>query len=235
MRSIFALFIALILVVPLTSVAHAESGTESAEATTPKPTKTYSSEKKDTFMEHKSAMKEMKMNYKEELKKDREDFQAKKLSEKSAFKAKLQTLKDGKKKLTAERIDAKLAEVNKNKTDRMADALDKMNVFVMKLQEKITAAQTAGKDTTSAQASLAAATVAITSAQAAVTTQAGKTYTATITDESTLGSSFHTVFQQLISDLKTTYAAVAAAKKSLIASAREVAILNGEVSPTGTE
>ncbi len=123
------------------------------------------------------------------------------------FKARIQTIKDEKKKALAQRIDAKLAEVNKAQTDRFSDVLVRLQGFLDKFEQSATGA-VALKDIATAQA-------AIDAAKAAVETQAAKVYTMTVVDDSTLKANAGQTVSQLRLNLMAVYKLVIDAKQAV--------------------
>lgn len=104
------------------------------------------------------------------------------------FKNKLQTVKDEGKRKIVERIDVKLAEINKRRTDAMTRHLDKMSEILAKVKLR-------GGDTTAAEAAVA-------DARSAVVAQAAKTYTITISTEDKLKINVGETMKALMTDLR---------------------------------
>jgi len=173
--------------------------------------------------------------FRDELKLKRQEFSASQSALRAQFKANLRLIKDARKKTIVEGIDTKLTQINQKRTDRMADALDKMTGFLNRLQARVDTLTQEGKDTTSAQTALTSAATAIDTAKAAVASQAAKAYTAPITtDETTLGTTVGGTFQQLKTDLQSVYELIHTAKQTLMKAVREVARLGGIKSNTFT-
>jgi len=127
-------------------------------------------------------------------------IQVQKENTRAEFKARLAEIKDQKKKALVERIDAKLATVNKKHTDRFAKVLNSLQSILDKMTEDI--------DKTEAQG-------AIDTAKAAVEDQAAKTYTITISTEVALRSDVGKVTSQLRLDLMATHKLVIDAKQAV--------------------
>lgn len=104
------------------------------------------------------------------------------------FKQKVQTIRDEWKKKIAERADAKLAEINKRRTDAMVRQLDKMGEILAKVKAR-------GGDTAAAEAAVA-------DARTAVAAQAAKTYTITISTEDKLKFNVGETMKALTTDLR---------------------------------
>jgi len=137
----------------------------------------------------------------------RDDAKAMIQTKRDEFKAKLQVIKDQRRKTLVERIDAKLARVNKNQTERFTDVLSRLQGFLDKIGKSATS-QTVLSDITSAQA-------AIDAAKTAVEAQAAKTYIIQITDDATLRLNVGTIISQFRQDLTATHKLVIDAKQAV--------------------
>lgn len=123
------------------------------------------------------------------------------------FKVKLQTIKDQKKKALTERIDTKLANVNKIQMEKFSEALTRLQGFLDKASASA-ASPTIPNDITLAQ-------VAINSAKSAVEVQAARSYTMNIVDEATLRISAGTIISQFRQDLSAVHKLVIDAKQAV--------------------
>lgn len=256
MRKSFIVALLLVLLVsPTLTFAESDSSSDTTD-TTPSPTKsetkhdvmkerkdamealknekkealqTLKDERKTMIKTTKEAMTEKRKELKEQMEENREAMKEKFKAQREAFKEKLETIKDEKKKMTVEKVDARLLEINKNRTDRMAESLTKLKEILAKITEK------AGATPSSALSqAITSANTAITTAETAVAAQAGKEYVATITTESTLRQTVGTVMSQLQKDLQTTNAIVITAKKAVRTAGMELAKQNGELMPSLT-
>lgn len=126
---------------------------------------------------------------------------------KEEFKIKLQAIKDQKKKVLAERIDAKLAEVNAKHTEKFLEILERLQGFLDKIKQSTT--------NTTVLADVAAAQTAIDTARTAVEAQALKTYVMTIADDATLKLNAGTTVKQLRLDLSAAHKLVVDAKQAV--------------------
>ena len=122
------------------------------------------------------------------------------------FKARMQIIKDEKKKMLIERIDAKLFAVNKKHTARFSEVLDRIQRFLDKIKQSTTDTKILDD---------AAAQTVIDTAKAAVEAQAAKTYTMSITDDSTLKLNAGTTVSQLRQDLMAVHKLVIDAKQAV--------------------
>lgn len=174
---------------------------------------------------------EKKKEVKESIEENREEAKAKFETRRTAFQAKLATIKDTKKRLAADRINTNLSKINEKRTDKMVEALTRLNEYLTKLENK-TASYNEDLNTASADAALVLAQGALTKAETAIATQAGKEYIATITDEATLGKTVSATFKSLQTDLQATYKTIADAKAALVKAAREVKKLGTTTEPT---
>ncbi len=159
---------------------------------------------------------------KEMIEEKREEIKEEMDKKREELKNKLELVKDEKKKMAAENLDTRLAAINKNQTDRMSESIEKLSTFLTKIIELADKAEAAGQDTTVLDTAIQNAQTALASAEAAITTQAGKEYVATVTTEARLKSSFSTVVKQLQTDLKSTQEKVKAARDSIKLAAQEL-------------
>lgn len=142
---------------------------------------------------------------------------------KEEFKTRLQTIRDERKKATVERIDTKIANMNKNHTERFVTVLNKLQSVLDRVSQKTAQARTNDKDTTSAEAAIASAQAAIEAANAAVSAQAAKSYAIQISNEATLRNSVGTTTSQFRKDLKDVHKTVVEAKQAVQKALSELA------------
>jgi len=101
------------------------------------------------------------------------------------FRTRLENLKDAKKQKIIENLDKSYVNINARWTTHFKNALDRLS----KIADKLNASSEIKNQ--------------ISAVQAAVDTQAAKTYTLDLTDETKLGEAARAVHQQLRSDLET--------------------------------
>ncbi len=140
-----------------------------------------------------------------------------------AFKLRIEAIRDEKKKMLTERISSRSAQINIRRTNHWTEVLNKLSGILQRLEDKVNAAKTAGKDTGSAEAAIASAEAKIAEAQEAVLAQAGNVYTASITSDATLNSTVGTMVKQLQSDLQSVHKLVIEAKQAVMNVVREMA------------
>lgn len=167
---------------------------------------------RETFQKTLKADREARKTKIEEMK---ADFKTKR----DDFKEKIKIIKDEKKKQLTEKIDNRMLTVNKNQTDRMKKALEKLAEHIQKLEER-------GIDVTTAKE-------AVSIASAAVEQQAAKDYVFTIADEKNLGQSVKASYDLLSQDLKNVQALLVKAKEAVV-SAYEIAGKLKKITPTPT-
>jgi hypothetical protein len=123
------------------------------------------------------------------------------------FNAKLQTIKDSNRKSLVERINSRLAEINKNQTDRYNVILGELQSFLDKISSSATP--------TASLANITNAQNAIDIAKSAVSAQAQKTYIMTITDDTTLKQNAAAIVSQFRQDITSIYKLVVDAKQAV--------------------
>lgn len=139
------------------------------------------------------------------------------------FKARLQTIRNEKKKAAVERIDIKISNMNKNRADRFAAVLDKLQSILDRVSQKASEAKANGKDTTTLDGSIVNAQAVIDSAKAAVSAQAAKTYAIQISDGPTLRNSVGTTVSQFKKDLRDVHKLIVEAKQAVQNTVKELA------------
>lgn len=152
----------------------------------------------------------------------RDEAKAMVQAKREEFKTRLQTIKDQRKKTLVERIDAKIVEVNKNQTTRFTEVLSRLQTFLDKINKLITG--------TTVSADVTAAQTAIDEAKTAVEAQAAKSYTMTITDDTTLKLNAGTTVSQFRQDLVATYKLVIDAKQAVQKLNTDKALIKKEAS-----
>lgn len=152
--------------------------------------------------------------------------------QRAAYKEKLKAIKDVKKKKLTEKIDNRMATVNKNQTARMIKALEKLSEHITKIEERVTKAKTAGVDTSAVEALIETAKTSISTALAAVEEQAAKDYVFEISDETNLGQSIKASYDELSQDLKTVQQLLKDAKDAVVAVYKEAAGLLEKITPS---
>ncbi len=110
----------------------------------------------------------------------------------TAFKEKLAGIKDARKQKIMENLDARLAELNKKKTDMLMSRLDRLSSILTKVSEMEGAVD----------ADVEAAAAAIATAKTAVEEQAAKEYVVDVTTETALKTNARAAIKEFITDMK---------------------------------
>jgi len=127
-------------------------------------------------------------------------------TERLTLKTKIAAIRDTKKKTVVTNLDTKLAQVNLDRTTNMTTQITTMTNVLAK------ASVVGGSTNTAINEAVAKAQSAIASAQAAVTTQAGRQYVFNIATDATLGTSVRETIQMFVADISATQKLVDAAK-----------------------
>lgn len=151
-----------------------------------------------------------------------DDIKEKMASREAELKTKLSKFKDQQKAQIAERVNTNLNMINKNQTTEMQKNLAKMTTILDKLQARVPEIT---PEITNARSSIA-------TASSAVTAQAAKDYTITVTTESKIRADAMKTRDQLQKDLKATRALVVTAKQS-VAKAISINMSAKEGTPSG--
>lgn len=194
-RKLLTILFPLLILVFIPSTNAQNSTTPSAQA------------KDDTATKLKQQLQLVQEQKKAEVMRTVDEAKAKIQLRKEEFKTRIQTIKDQKKRTLVERIDVKLAEVNKNHTAKFSAALVKIQAFLDKIKQATTDPKVL--------ADVSAAQTAIDTAKAAVEAQMVKVYTMEITDDATLRINAGTVVSQLRLDLVTVHKLVVNAKQAV--------------------
>ena len=182
--------------------------------------------KKETFKEMLQVQKEERKTKMEQV---RESFKEKR----AEFKEKIETIKDERKKQLTEKIDNRMTTVNKNQTDRMLKALERLTEHVNKLEERIVKTEENSAEVSAIEKLIETAKTAISDAMAIVEEQAAKDYAFTITDEANLGQSIKASYDVLSSDLKKAQESLVKAKEAVVSVYKAVLSLE-KITPTPT-
>lgn len=190
-------FLVLFFVSPVKAIESTTATTGSARPTAPATSASKLKEQMRLLQDQKKAA----------VSQSREEIRTAIQAKRTEFKERLQTIKDLKRKSVIERIDAKLAEVNKNQTAKFIEVISKLQAIVDKIKQLTTNANVL-TDISVAQA-------AIDSAITAVEAQAAKTYTMTIADDTTLKANAGTTVSGLRQDLTAVHKLVVDAKQAV--------------------
>ena len=162
------------------------------------------------------AFKEMLQTEKEERKTKIEEMRENFKKKREDFKERIKTIKDERKKQLTEKIDNRMSTVNKNQTDRMLNALERLTEHVNKLEERLVLSKANGVDVSEVEILIATAKNSISTALVAVEEQASKDYAFTIVDEKNLGQSVKSSFDSLSQDLKAVQKLLVKAKEDVV-------------------
>lgn len=168
----------------------------SANAQTTTPSSTLKQQMQDLKTEKNAALSQLKADAKAAMQAKRDEF-----------KTRVQTIKDEKKKVQIERIDRKLANVNKKHTARFSEVLTKLQTFLDKIRANATDVKVLA-DIEKAQA-------AIDAAKTANDAQDSKEYVAQIIDDTTLRANVGSIVSQLRLDLMAVHKLVIEARQAI--------------------
>lgn len=132
------------------------------------------------------------------------------------FDEQLQTISDAQVVSVVQRLDDNFISINNSTTDRWTTALEQMSDMVDRAGSQAADLEESGMSTVALTSAISRAKTALTTAQAAVSTQAGKSYIVNITTEAALPASVRTMALQFGSDIRNTYASVSLAKQSVV-------------------
>lgn len=142
-------------------------------------------------------------------------------AEKQSFKQQIQAMRDANKKTIVEKVNNGITNANTNRTNMMNNALTRFTAILSDLSTKSATLKSQGKNTTALDSAITSAQTAVANAQAAVTVQKAKTYSANISDETLLRSPIAQMVLQFKSDILSTYQLVLTAKQAVVAALKE--------------
>lgn len=148
------------------------------------------------------------------------------------FKTQIMQIRDERKRTIVGNIDDRVATANANLTNKMTQTLTRFTNILTMLTIQSTTFKGQGKDTTALDAAIASAQTAITTAQNAVTTQETKTYSANVTDESTLRTTIGGMVSGFRTDIMTVYQTMIDAKQKVANAWAEAEKLKGNNTAT---
>ncbi len=129
---------------------------------------------------------------------------------------KIEGFRDQKKAQIAERVSTNLNTINDNRVNSMTKILERFQVILDKLLERVMTAEANGKDVTAAESAIASAQTSIDEAMSTVEIQASKDYSLVVGDESTVRADAEAKRQALMSDLTDAHGKVKLAKDAVV-------------------
>ncbi|MBI2196655.1 hypothetical protein HYU45_03515 [Candidatus Daviesbacteria bacterium] len=133
----------------------------------------------------------------------------------AALKTRLQAFKDQKKAQITERVNTNLNNINQSQTTKMQKHLDKMSEILNKLEARVNQNKPDIKDPAKAEEAIASARATIATASAAVSAQALKDYTISVSSESRVRLDAKLQRDKMHTDLRTVRKAVIDAKQAV--------------------
>ena len=147
------------------------------------------------------------------------------------LKQKLATFKDQKKAEIASRVDSTLGEINQKRSTFFTETIDRIDGVLVKISSRADKAEAAGKDVSDVRAKVTSATAAIASARAAITAQASKDYTLTVSSDETVKTDASAARDSLKADLESVRAAVKTAYDAVKSAAQALKAVAGSEQP----
>lgn len=168
------------------------------------------------------------MEIRENLKERKEAFQKLKETRKEALKNRLKNFKDRVKAERVDRINTILSFINTNKMTTLLASIEKMESIVKRLENKIAELEKEGKDSAAAKQTTTDAKTAIATAKEAVSAQATKDYTITLTSEENAKTDANTIRKTLQEDLQLVHQQVVDARQKVATAISQTKLLLGE-------
>lgn len=182
---------------------------------------------KEKFQQNRERAKEMAEQSREEFKQmmelQREEVKNKIETKREELKTQLKKIKDGKKKTKVEDIDKQLDALNTRLTTHFGDVLDQIQGVLDHIISRTDKAEANGKSVTAVREAIVNAKTSIELARQSVSTQAGKTYSFTISAEENLKSDVGKARKSLHNDLSIVKTAVKTAHQTVKTAATTLA------------
>jgi len=145
------------------------------------------------------------------------------------FREKLKTVADARKKTIVSNVDAKMSQINTQRTDVWTNQLNKMSQILERVSVQASGAGAGGSDTAAVDEAIISAQTAIQAAQDAVTAQAGKQYVVAITTENALKATVATTTRTFKQDITSVQRSITEARNAVHSA---IQTLNQIASPT---
>lgn len=166
-------------------------------------------------MEAKNLMEQKKAEFKNKVEAARTELKTRIETKKQELKTRLAKIKDERKKQVVEKIDGQLDELNKRRVDHFSQVLDQIEKVLDKIGSRTAKAKANSRDVSTVETAITEAEKVIAASREAVKTQAGKTYTITITTETALRQDVGKARQALHADLVKVQDSVKAAREAV--------------------
>jgi len=177
-------------------------------------------------------LEQKKQEFQNQIKQNRDAIKQEIEKNREALKLKIKNFKDEKKKVISERVDLRLEEINKVQTDHFVSVLDQIEKVLGNIETQADKVQAKGQDVSNVRTAIDSATQVIADARSAVSAQAQKTYTPTITSETTVRADLKEAREALNSDLKAVRKLIKKSHEAVVASLQELRKIR--LSPSAT-
>jgi hypothetical protein len=161
------------------------------------------------------SIKTKRAEFKAKIEADKEQFKLKLGESKAKFKDSLTKIKDGDKKLSAEKIVNFINDLNEKMTNNFSDKVDRIENVLIAIESRINKAEDKGLDVTEVKAKVEKAKTVIDDAREAISAQAVKVYATNVTNETTLKAEMKKLRDSFRTDIKAVQVAVKAARDAV--------------------
>jgi len=163
-----------------------------------------------------------------------EELKASIAARREGIQARIQAVRDEKKRAVLERIEEKLNQINKRRTDHFLKVLGRIREILAKITARTDRAEAKGKNVARVRTAIAAAETAIRTAETAVKAQAEKVYEVTVKNETTARNDVGATLKTLQEDLRGVWRVVQDARKAVVAALRALVAMGGSEGGTAT-
>lgn len=168
------------------------------------------------LLEERKAAAEARKAELERLKQERQaSLEARRAESKTKFKERVAVMRDERKKTLIQKIEEKLANINKRRTEHFLKVLTRLEEILGKIEDRAGELKSRGVDVAAVESAVSSAGSTINTARAAVEVQAAKIYEATVNSETTAKNDVGVVMKGLEADLKAVQTIVKSARDAV--------------------
>ncbi len=184
--------------------------------------------------EMKKKLQETRDTFQEKIKENKELLRTKLQEKKDTLKERVKKFKDTRKQEILLRLNDQLDILNDRMVQHFTSVLSKLELITNRISDRASKLSENGADTSSVLDALKTASEAIATARTAVTVQAGKTYTITVSTETKLATDVGKVRQLLREDLKKVKESIDSARTAVRKAAQALTSLIDSRSPSAS-
>lgn len=179
----------------------------------------------EDFSQKRAELEKRKSEFEDRITAEREELRNRIEAKREELKTKLANVKNEAKKQAVEKIDKSMDALNDRMVEHFTKVLNQIEEVLKRIGDRADKTQERGLDVSTVRTAISEAVAAIKSARTAIEVQAAKTYSISVTNETTLKNKVGQARQLLHDDLSIVKAAVKAAHEA----ARKVAVALAQI------